>query len=241
MIVFALTVISCKSETIETEKVDNTVKVQNSVSINDKEESTLDNKALKNQQASSFAKVKDGDCKGLHKVTSRDDLLQQMYATAFKSDCLYDMSNEELEKIWGIPVINDNKLNNKYTKEEFDKNPSVLFYDINSRLDFFVEEGNYMGSKYFVIHISRKAFKYGIQTLFPEGYFPKYFGTPVIKKLKHPRHPPPSIGFFSSEYGKPFKKRHSYIWENANQVMSTESSSWGAIHKFVIMQKVNEE
>ncbi len=118
IIVFALTVISCKSETIETEKIDNTVKVQNSVSINDdKEESTLDNKALKNQQTSSFAKVKDGDCKGLRKVTDVDDLLKQFYDN-IDSDCLFQIGTDDLEKIWGIKVFD---LSGEFDQDKVDK------------------------------------------------------------------------------------------------------------------------
>lgn len=40
----------------------------------------------------------------LHKVESRDDLIKQMYETAFKDDCLYVMHAEELKEIWKIPV-----------------------------------------------------------------------------------------------------------------------------------------
>ena len=40
----------------------------------------------------------------LHKVTSRDDLIGQMFQTALEDDCLYHFTSTELEKIWGIPV-----------------------------------------------------------------------------------------------------------------------------------------
>ena len=39
----------------------------------------------------------------LHKVESRDDLIKQMYETAFKDDCLYVMHAEELKNM-EIPV-----------------------------------------------------------------------------------------------------------------------------------------
>lgn len=41
----------------------------------------------------------------LHKVENRDDLIKQMYDTAFKDDCLYTMHASELQEIWQIPVI----------------------------------------------------------------------------------------------------------------------------------------
>ena len=45
-------------------------------------------------------------CRGmLHKVENRDDLIKQMYDTAFKDDCLYAMYALELENIWKIPVV----------------------------------------------------------------------------------------------------------------------------------------
>ncbi len=177
MIVFALTVISCKSETIETEKIDNTVKVQNSVSINDKEESTLDNKTLENQQASSFAKVKEGDCKGLHKVTSRDDLLQQMYATAFKSDCLFNMTAEELQDIWQVPV-SDGNFTKKYSLADIKMDYSLGLFPGKSPFDFYVFY-NPKRQGLISLRLTREAWLSGRRSLFSEEYYPAFFGKPT--------------------------------------------------------------
>ena len=43
--------------------------------------------------------------KQLHRATDQDDLIQQMYYTALRDNCLYAMDLEELQKIWDIPVL----------------------------------------------------------------------------------------------------------------------------------------
>ena len=52
-----------------------------------------------------IAQAKASCVKTLHKVTSRDDLIGQMFETALEDDCLYHFTSAELEKIWGIPVF----------------------------------------------------------------------------------------------------------------------------------------
>lgn len=43
--------------------------------------------------------------KQLHRATDQVDLIQQMYYTALRDNCLYAMDLEELQKIWDIPVL----------------------------------------------------------------------------------------------------------------------------------------
>ena len=43
--------------------------------------------------------------KQLHRATDQDDLIQQMYYTALRDNCLYAMDLEELQRIWDIPVL----------------------------------------------------------------------------------------------------------------------------------------
>ena len=92
--------------------------------------------------------------KQLHRATDQDDLIQQMYYTALRDDCLYAMDLEELQKIWDIPVLKGwdaypsssrlgiwvNKTNNftiypiltnSYTEYEPNIKPKSMFIDNN--------------------------------------------------------------------------------------------------------------
>ncbi len=92
--------------------------------------------------------------KQLHRATDQDDLIQQMYYTALRDDCLYAMDLEELQKIWDIPVLKGgdaypsssrlgiwvNKtdnftiypiLTNSYTEYEQNVKPKSMFIDNN--------------------------------------------------------------------------------------------------------------
>ncbi len=199
MIVFALSVISCKSETIETEKIDNTVKVQNSVSINDdKEKSTLDNKALENQQASSFVKVKKGDCKGLHKVTDVDDLLKQFYDN-IDSDCLFKIGTDDLEKIWGIRVFD---LSGEFDQDKVDKR----FQYEKEGDGLFVVKFDYTDREYFRIFPTLSLIKQddGIwgDTNLSQGEMPSNFPPPIVPKQKQKIRSPH------------FRDSTEYVWLN---------------------------
>lgn len=107
----------------------------------------------------------------LHKVTDRDDLIQQLYETAFEDDCVYEMSNEDLERIWGIPV-KQHEYFSPPTQEEILNDPSIQLRDIDSPLGFYiVTSKDYIG-----LGLSRDAYNRGVGTLFPEGHFPEIFG-----------------------------------------------------------------
>lgn len=92
--------------------------------------------------------------KQLHRATDQDDLIQQMYYTALRDNCLYAMDLEELQKIWDIPVLEGwdaypsssrlgiwvNKtdnftiypiLTNSYTEYEQNVKPKSMFIDNN--------------------------------------------------------------------------------------------------------------
>ena len=92
--------------------------------------------------------------KQLHRATDQDDLIQQMYYTALRDNCLYAMDLEELQKIWDIPVLEGwdaypsssrlgiwvNKTNNftiypiltnSYTEYEPNIKPKSMFIDNN--------------------------------------------------------------------------------------------------------------
>lgn len=65
------------------------------------------------------------ECKNLHKVVDIDDLLYQMYSN-IDSHCLFEMPTGELEKIWGIPIVD-------YTF------PKIETTETNQKLDEVIE------------------------------------------------------------------------------------------------------
>ncbi|MFW2176506.1 MULTISPECIES: hypothetical protein [unclassified Moraxella] len=116
-------------------------------------------------------------CNSLHKVTSRDDLLKQLYETAYKDDCLYKITASELQNIWQVPV-SDNSFRRQYTKEQLDKDYSLNLYPNKSPFEFYVfyyPEGQGLIG----LSLTRDAWRSGHYTLFPEGDFPNFLGQPT--------------------------------------------------------------
>ena len=101
----------------------------------------------------------------LHKVTSLDDLIRQMFQTAVFDDCLYDMQPETLQEIWGIPVITEGS----YLKY------SVYLADVPSPFPFFVHRDP--GRKMLSIALNTQGYKRD-GTLFPSGKFPDFLPEP---------------------------------------------------------------
>nr|WP_314227758.1 hypothetical protein [uncultured Kingella sp.] len=101
----------------------------------------------------------------LHKVTSLDDLIRQMFQTAVFDDCLYDMQPETLQEIWGIPVITEGS----YLKY------SVYLADVPSPFPFFVHRDP--GRKMLSIALNTQGYKQD-GTLFPSGKFPDFLPEP---------------------------------------------------------------
>ena len=87
-----------------------------------------DQKALTVEE---IAQAKASCVKTLHKVTSRDDLIVQMFETALEDDCLYHFTSAELEKIWGIPIAD-------YIQVDPLKLPVHPNKDIESPIDLYV-------------------------------------------------------------------------------------------------------
>ena len=101
----------------------------------------------------------------LHKVTSLDDLIRQMFQTAVFDDCLYDMQPEILQEIWGIPVIAEGD----YLKY------SVNLADVPSPFPFFVHRDP--SWKILSIALNAQGYKQD-GTLFPGGNFPDFIPDP---------------------------------------------------------------
>ena len=107
----------------------------------------------------------------LHKVTDLDDLIRQMFQTGLFDNCLYDFQPEELQQIWGIPVLPDTK--------GFDFRASQA--DVNSPFNFFVQFDTFPNEKLkqFSIALNKKGYEQD-GTLFPSGKFPDFLPKPSI-------------------------------------------------------------
>ena len=127
--------------------------------VKDNQEQVVDNNQFSSQSSDREAARADSIAiercrKQLHRATDQDDLIQQMYYTALRDDCLYAMDLEELQKIWDIPVLKGgdaypsssrlgiwvNKtdnftiypiLTNSYTEYEQNVKPKSMFIDNN--------------------------------------------------------------------------------------------------------------
>ena len=82
-------------------------------------------------------------CKGLKPFNNIDELLYQFYIN-MESDCLFEMSVEELEKVWGIKIL-----------DQKDGPPTQEYYDLIKGADFRGKP--YLSAQdAFYVRISRK-------------------------------------------------------------------------------------
>ena len=107
----------------------------------------------------------------LHKVTDLDDLIRQMFQTGLFDNCLYNFQPEELQQIWGIPVLPET--------EGFDFRASQA--DVNSPFNFFVQFDVSYDKKlnWLAIALNKKGYEQD-GTLFPSGKFPDFLPEPSI-------------------------------------------------------------
>lgn len=62
-------------------------------------------------------------CKGLKPYNNLDELLYQFYIN-LDSECLFEMKVEDLEKAWGVKILNDDNLSNgDYSRTDFIDKP----------------------------------------------------------------------------------------------------------------------
>lgn len=126
--------------------------------------------------AAEATKPGDAPCRGLKRYENLDELLYQFYIN-LDSDCLFEMSVEELEKIWDIKILN--RHNTDYWSFRWISSFAGKPYKFE-RDAFFVEVIPYIGSKkkMFSINITRE---YGekYHSLLPLGHFPKLLPEPV--------------------------------------------------------------
>ncbi len=149
----------------------------------------------------------------LHKVESRDDLIKQMYETAFKDDCLYAMYAEELENIWQIPVV-----------EGYDSNH--LHRNLLSSVGLYVAVRHTAYKTSFVILPTEQYFKEKI-SIFPENRFPDFLPKPKEKEM-----PPEYGGYYPRQKNDPIKELVDYYWRENGREMVAANNGSGAIQAF---------
>lgn len=162
-------------------------------------------------------------CKGLHKVTDVDDLVQQMYAN-IDSTCLFDMPSSELEKVWGIKVF-DRVSVNEDSRSVF--NDQYINY-INNENNIFIEKDEDKDGVYFVLKSSllyQKKYNMWNMGSMSNGTLPKYLPLPDYKNFE------PSISVHAmlspsqEERANNRQDRYFMPWTRAVWINSTHSKS----------------
>ena len=152
----------------------------------------------------------------LHKVTSRDDLIGQMFETALEDDCLYHFTSTELEKIWGIPVFD-------YVQVDPMMLPIPPNKDIESPIGLYVEKDTVPAGTSFYMKMTLSELEKHF-SIFPEGYFPsilpepKSFALPdAAIRSHHVTYIPP----YQSPPQAKIKADRMYYWFKDNQAVAT--------------------
>ena len=161
-------------------------------------------------------------CKGLKPYNNLDELLYQFYIN-LDSDCLYEMPEEELEKIWDTKILSNKRvkrgegsLNFLRTTSDFQNKP------YNAEKDAFyieIKSSRIVGNSHlnqFDIIVTTEYFEKHA-TLFPEGNFPKLLPEPIITS-KLPVMPRPVDSEKSikkpKKRGELFPPLFNYFWMN---------------------------
>ena len=176
------------------------------------ENSHRDQKALTVEE---IAQTKASCLITLHKVTSRDDLIGQMFQTALEDDCLYHFTSTELEKIWGIPVFD-------YVQVDPMMLPIPPNKDIESPIGLYVEKDTVPAGTSFYMKMTLSELEKHF-SIFPEGYFPsilpepKSFALPEAAiRSHHVTYIPP----YQSPPQAKIKADRMYYWFKDNQAVA---------------------
>lgn len=172
-------------------------------------------------------------CKNLHKVTSRDDLLKQLYETAFLDDCIFKMKPLELQEIWEVPV-SDNSFVQHYSREELENNFILRHYPGESRFNFYVYYYPQRGS--IGISLTRDALRSGQYTLFPEGDFTSFLGKPTEDYSKLAALNKQSAKLpYGGKVRNNIESYHIYEWQKGvfcHRTMNTNTNIGAEIYSF---------
>ena len=150
--------------------------------------------------------------KQLHRATDQDDLIQQMYYTALRDDCLYAMDLEELQKIWDIPVLKGGDA-----------------YPSSSRLGIWVNKTDNF-TIYPILTNSYTEYEQNVKpkSMFIDNNFPSFLPRPiVIDKTEEMLNSEPltdgviDYDYKSSKFTQPgfIQAGFRYIWKRGNREM----------------------
>ena len=152
----------------------------------------------------------------LHKVTSRDDLIGQMFQTALEDDCLYHFTSTELEKIWDIPVFD-------YVQVDPMMLPIPPNKDIESPIGLYVEKNTVPAGATFRIEMTLSELEKHF-SIFPEGYFPSILPEPksfTVPEAAIRSHHVTYIPPYQSPPQAKIKADRMYYWFKDNQAVAT--------------------
>ena len=127
--------------------------------------------------------AKSAPCKDLKPFKNLDELLYQFYIN-LDSDCLFTMPVAELEKVWGIKILSDEKLKPGQKYDDLKNNADFRGkpYNRSEKNAFYLEIRHHKRSNFisFSIRITKEYLeKFG--TLFPWGNYPKLIPEPIKK------------------------------------------------------------
>ena len=173
-----------------------------------------DEKAL---TVEAIAQAKASCLKTLHKVTSRDDLIAQMFETALEDDCLYHFSPTELEKIWDIPVFD-------YVQVDPMMLPIPPNKDIESPIGLYVVKNEVPAGATFRIEMTLSELNQHF-SIFPKGHFTSVLPNPKSFALNEAalRHPPAYLPPYQSPPQAKIKAGRTYYWVKENRAVAVTS------------------
>ena len=163
--------------------------------------------------------MKNQTCKNLAKIKGIDDLLFQMYSN-LDSYCLFEMPAGELERIWGIPVVDFTDPKDEGRVSVVDKEDTLYIIKMNA--DYEHQKPNkivlevQMGDAY-------------IEKITPfwggsiaQGQLPALLPKPiVITPISDPNAPAPIFDFgFGLRFKEPeniYESSSYYIWLNKSE------------------------
>ena len=176
-------------------------------------------------------------CKDLKPFNNIDELLYQFYIN-LESDCLFEMSVDELEKVWDIKILAKERLEPGQTLLQLWNSSDFRGKPYKSEKDaFFVEVSHRYKTPYlneFRIIITNEYYDDYI-TLFPNGSFPKLLPNPLrvfsgkmIHGIKNPSKARSQRSFYAGDYKS--IDLYTYFWLNSDstKIISLDGSS-GAV------------
>jgi hypothetical protein len=178
-------------------------------------------------------------CKDLKPFNNLDELLYQFYIN-LDSDCLFKMPVAELETVWDIKILSEERVRKSYEEWEIkpwpdyeeQENLNSARFQLRKNSDFenkpyksekdafFVEKNktNITNFNYFYIKIAKEYYEKHA-TLFPDGNYPKLLPEPRRKWIHISIHPSPDTDKFPRPKTKGMYDlfRYYYYWLNTEQ------------------------